>query len=564
MSNTNNHKYINSSLPKIVSELTSTQNQIELTGEGLTISQIISADKNTPQITLSENEEIYKKINESHLAMINDIQEGKPVYGSNTSYGGQAAVIHNEGEKEHRLSMAKKLSEKLEFLDVGVGSEIPIEITKAAMLIRINMLMKGVSAVRYSTINHLRLMLNNNMIPIVNEYGGVGASGDLIHNQRIVSAARGIDGTMVYLQTEKISASEALKKLNILPLQLDPKEGLGLVNGDNFSTAYAAISAYKLSNYFLLSLVIAAVTIEVLKGSDRSFHPLLAHVRNHAGQKETANIYRFLLSGSKLAYNEMQGHQLRPQGVKVQDAYSIRCLSQFDGVYLEQLKNALECITINANSASDNPLWVPPEITTENETPWQWVSGGNFLAMHMVETLDSMRKLTTQLIKQLDRHLAKLIDPNDNNGLTANLSDAQHAITNCTFKGVQIQMGMYEIYSMHLANPISTLFGTHEERNQDFTSHATTSGSLTLKNLDILKYALSSMLLAVAQGVDLRGGPNMLSPHTKPLYEYIRTLVDFAPTEKPLHNDITKISNSIDDGSIFRFIIENIFNNYND
>ncbi len=539
--------------------------KVVLTGRDLTLSGIISVAYKNSRFSLTNNRKSLKRMLMSHKTMMADIRSGKPVYGCNTSYGGQAARVLNIGIKEKRLSEARKLSEGLIFLDVGTGPEVSSEIVKAAMLIRINMLLQGVSAVRVSTLELLSKMIEKNLIPVVNEYGGISASGDLIHNQRIVSAARGIANTyLVNEKGEKELASEALKRHKLQPLKLDPKEGLGLVNGDNFSTAFAVDVVYKLIQYFIISSVVGAMTIEVLKGTNRSFHPLLGSVRPHQGQQEVASIYRYLLDKSSLAYQELTGHHIRQNGFKVQDAYSLRCLSQFEGIYLEKIKWALSTITINANSVSDNPLWVPPEFVYKNEVPWQWVSGGNFLAMHMVEVLDTLRKITTQLIKKHDRHLARLIDETDNNSLGANLSDADKSITQCTFKGIQIQSGMFEIYSMLLANPISTLFGTHEERNQDITAHATTSGVLALKNLELLRYSLSGMLLAIAQGTDLRGGPNLLSPRTRPLYNLIRKYTPRVTDDRPLHDDLEQMSELIDRGILIKTLREEVFKNYNE
>jgi histidine ammonia-lyase len=340
---------------------------------------------------------------------------------------------------------------------------------------------------------------------------------------------------------------------------LDPKEGLALVNGDNFSTAYAAFIIHRLIEYFLIGEVVGAMAIEVLKGSTRSFHPMLAAVRPHAGQKESADTYRYLLEGSQLAYQELSGHQPRTDGIKVQDGYSLRSLSQFEAVMIEKLKWALDVITVNANSVSDNPLWVPEEFATKGEEPWQWVSGGNFLAMHMAEVMDNMRKIITQMVKRNDRHLARMIDMTENNGLGPNLSSSK-SITRCTFKGIQIQSGMLEIYSMILANPVTTLFGMHEERNQDITSHAITSGILALKNLELLNYSLVSNLLAVAQGVDLRGGPELLSPKTRPMYEFIRLHSNKVTEDRPLFGDLQKLSATLDDGSMMKVVREKIFN----
>jgi histidine ammonia-lyase len=345
------------------------------------------------------------------------------------------------------------------------------------------------------------------------------------------------------------------------PLQLDPKEGLALVNGDNFSTAMASHIFATVSEYYLIAAVVGAMTIEVLEGSNRSFHPLLSRIRPHAGQQEVADVYRFLLNGSKLAHQELTGHKLRPAGVKVQDGYSLRCLPQFEGVMLETLSRAESVLTINANSTSDNPVWVPEADVTAGETPWQWVSGGNFLAMHVAEVMDQLRKVITQLIKRNDRHLARLIDVHENNGLPANLSDSK-SVTQCSFKGVQIESGMFDVYSMILAQPVTTLFGVHEERNQDITSHALTSGILALTNLDLLSYSLAINLLAVTQAVDLRGGKAGLSPRTQPVYDWVRSLTDYVDLERPLAADIQSLATAITSGDCIRLLLNQVYSDY--
>ncbi|MBI4058093.1 aromatic amino acid lyase, partial [Candidatus Microgenomates bacterium] len=533
--------------------------EIVLTGKNLSIAEIVSSFNKTSKIRLTQDKKILARIKKSIQVMLENVIEGIPVYGTNSSFGGQAARILNKGEIEERLENARKISEGLVFLDVGVGPELLPEIVRAAMTIRINMLMQGVSAVRLETLKLFKTVINKNIIPVVNSYGGIGASGDLTHNQRVVSALRGLPGVKVINEKGKIEeARSVLTRNEISLLELDPKEGLALVNGDNFSTSYATYVVRRLLEYFLIGEVVGAMAIEVLKGTNRSFHPLLASVRPHPGQKESADTYRYLLSGSKLAYQELEGHKLRPNGIKVQDGYSLRALSQFEGVMIEKIKWALNVITVNANSVSDNPLWVPDELVVKGEDPWQWVSGGNFLAMHMVEVMDTLRKIITQLVKRNDRHLARMIDTSENNGLPPNLSNGD-SITHCTFKGVQIQSGMFEIYSMILASPVSILFGTHEERNQDITSHALTSGILALKNLELLKYSLVSNLLAVAQGVDLRGGAKLLSPRTRPMYEFIRSYSKPVKEDRPLYHDIKKLADTLEDGVMMGMVRKKIF-----
>lgn len=175
--------------------------------------------------------------------------------------------------------------------------------------------------------------------------------------------------------------------------------------------------------------------------------------------------------------------------------------------------------------------------------------------------MDSLRKIMTQIVKINDRHLARLIDVSESNGLPPNLSD-KAAITQCTFKGVQVQAGMYEVYSSLLSIPVSTFFGTHEEGNQDITSHALTSGILGLENLRLARYSISQNLLAAVQAVDLRGGPKYLSPRTRPVYYFIRKITDYIVAERPLGDDIERIYKTIVNGSLMKEIREKVLNDY--
>ncbi len=550
------------SLVKISSYLSSSPQDITLSGNNLQLPEIISIAKRTPNVEFTQNKTILERIENCYTHMMSDVKSGIPIYGTNTGFGGQAGHIVANGTPEERLNLARKVSDGVVHVDVSVGPHLPKGVIRAAMAIRINMLMKGVSAVRLSDLDIYRQMLNKNITPIVSQYGGIGASGDLAHNCRVSSAARYLPGTKVWDDQNIIcEASEALAKAGIKKLEMEPKAGLGLMNGDNFSTSLALLLTQETLDLLLLSTVVGAMVIEVLKGSNRSFHPLLTQVRAHPGQIEASEIYRYLLNDSQMIYQEMKGHQKRPEGVKVQDGYSLRCISQFQAVDIERIKQVLETIEINANSASDNPLWVPDDMVTENETAWQWVSGGNFLAMHMAESMDALRKIMTRIVKLNDRHLSRMINPHENNGLPANLSD-KNGITQCSFKGLQIQSGMFEVYSSLLSVPVTTFFGVHEENNQDITSHALTSGILGLENIRLVKYSLAQNLLAVAQAVDLRGGADRLSTRTQPIYHFIRSKSEYVREERPLHTDIESIYQSIDDGELISLIRENVFHEY--
>lgn len=551
--------YRNLTLIDIDSKLSKKSQSVVIDGSSLELEHILSVGRNLTDVQFTADPDILNRVQKTYEAMMTDVRNGVPIYGCNTGYGAQASHVVNKGLKKKRVEDAKKISEGITHIDVAVGPEFKKEIVRGAMLIRINMLLNGVSAVKIDDLNIYRQMLNKQVTPVINMYGGIGASGDLAHNARVLNAARRVKGTLASnAKGQVLEAQKAMVEAGIKQLSLDPKAGLGLVNGDNFSTSVATFLATDTIRALLLMHVLAAMVIEVLRGTDRSFHPLLAHVRPHEGQRETADMMRDLLEGSKLAYQEMRGHKKRPAGVKVQDGYSLRGIAQYLGVDVAKMKGILDTIEINANSVSDNPLWVLPEYATKGEKPYQWVSGANFIAMHMVDVLDDTRKVMTHITKLCDRHVARLVNTHESNGLPPNLSD-KLAITQCSFKGVQIQSGMLDVYSSLLSVPVSTFFGVHEEGNQDITSHALTSGMIGIENLRLTHYALAQTLMAVCQAVDLRGGADKLSEKTRPVYRFVRSKIAYVKEERPLHNEIELLYEAISSGELNTLLREQVF-----
>jgi phenylalanine ammonia-lyase len=389
----------------------------------------------------------------------------------------------------------------------------------------------------------------------VGQYGSLGASGDLAQNGRILSAlllnphVRGwtADGKV-------ISLGSFLKRSPLRKLDLHPKAGLSFVNGDNFSTAAATLLSIEVAYLFFLTLLISSLMVQVLKGTNQSFHPYLSTVRPFYGQAEVATILKDLLVGSSLSYDELEKTVRRPEGVKIQDKYSLRCLPQYLGPALETILSCLQRCEIGINSVSDNPILIPSEDLDESK-PWQWLSGGNFLGNYAAESIDGLRKVLTQIVKLCDRHLAMLVSQKDNNGLPANLSSSE-SLAGCVFKGYQNQMGMFEVYASVLSIPVTTFFGVHEEGNQDVTAHGLTSWILAKQLLSITKYALATNLIASIQAVDLLGGVQSLSPKTRFLYEFIRNQVPFISVEQPMSEYLETVNSSLNYSFYLRFVKE--------
>jgi len=549
-------------LTKLVNKLATIFNspqQIELDGEStLSLSDVYTVANFNSPVLLTPNPSVLQRIKAVRSAMLEQIESGVPIYGVSSAYGGQAGRVLNEGGTTDRYKKAKQISQAIVHVDVSTGPEIPINIVRAAMLLRVNMLLPGYSSIRLELLETIAQLLNKGITPVVGFYGTLGASGDLAHNGRLASVL--LHDPSAYVRTkngEKTFASKALKANGIPKIDLEPKEGLALVNGDNFSSAAAVIQTLDAIQLMLVNLGSAAMMIQALQGSNRNFHPLLADVRPHEGQRFVADSLRKLLHQSQLVVDELNGPKRRKKHTIIQDSYSIRCLPQYLGPDWETLDSIWETIATNCNSVSDNPIWTTPETVLPGEKPYQWVSGGNFLAMYMADALDKLRKVLVHIVKQNDRHLARLINPHQNNNLPANLSDPA-AISQCTFKGLQTQMGMYDVYATVLATPVSTAFGVHEEANQDLTSHAMTSALLNQEVLKLTRLSLATNLIASCQAVDLRGGPDQLSPTTEPIYKWIRARVPYVKKEQPLGQYVEAVAAELLDQKLISSLIAGI------
>jgi histidine ammonia-lyase len=533
--------------------------KVDVTGTGLRLSEFLSVARNWAPVDLSNDPAIWTRVQTCYETMIEQIRSGVPIYGCNTGYGHQASMVLNQGTPEERLAAARSLSDSMDFLDVTVGPPLPSDIVRGAMVIRLNTLINGVSAATPLDLHVYTCLLNSGLVPVVNQYGGIGASGDLAHNARVLSVARQRPGALVVDRDgREHDAATALRERGIPPIDCEPKAGLCFVNGDNFSSSAAVLLAVDTLETLMVSDITSAMMIEALLGTNRSFHPMVAQVRQHRGQGEAAALYRFLLEGSRLAHQELRGSKPRRAGIKVQDVYSLRCLAQYQGANYDSLHWIFDVLEVNINGVSDNPLWVDPAHVVPGEEPWQWISGGNFIAMYMVEVMDRLRKILTQITKLCDRHLAQLVDRDRNNGLPANLS-GPGAVSMCAFKGIQIQSGMFDVYSSILSVPVSTFFGVHEEANQDITSHALTSAILGIENLRVARYALAQNLLAVAQAIDLRGGPSLLAPATRPLYYLVRSVSVFSERERSLAREIEQVYRLLVGGRVQRCLLEEVY-----
>ncbi|KAF8342677.1 phenylalanine ammonia-lyase [Cantharellus anzutake] len=423
------------------------------------------------------------------------LEAGHSVYGLSTGFGGSADTRTNDplalGKSllQHQHSGVLPIPEEpmnvLPLTDPIAGFSMPESWVRAAILIRMNSLIRGHSGVRWEFIEALGALLRENIIPVVPLRGSISSSGDLsplsyvagtlIGNQGI----RVFDGPSCTMGPRKIvPATEAYKDHGLEHIQFEGKEHLGLLNGTAFSAAVASLVLSDAANVAVLAQVCTAMGTEALLGSQGtsltcSFHPRRRTA--HPGQVE-------------LSFEEDVG-KLR------QDRYPLRTAPQFLGPQIEDILSAITTLTQESNSTTDNPL-------VDSETGHVH-HGGNFQAMSVTNPMEHVRVALHHIGKLLFAQLTELINPSMNRGLPPNLSATDPSI-NYFGKGLDIAGAAYVSELGYLANPVSTHIQSAEMHNQAVNSLALISARQTVQSLEIVSMLIASYLYAICQAVDLR------------------------------------------------------------
>jgi phenylalanine ammonia-lyase len=371
---------------------------------------------------------------------------------------------------------------------------MPESWVRASMLIRLNSLASGVSGVRKPTVEILLRLLQEGITPRVPIRGSISASGDLIPLSYIGGVIQGKPALSVWTRDEMGNrclkrADVALAEHSIQPVKLGPKEGLALVNGSATSAAVGSLALHEVLGQAALSQMLTAMSVEALCGTDESFEPFFGQVRPHPGQIEAArNIYAFL-DRSKLVQ-----HGKAEEGTLRQDRYSIRTASQWIGPVLEDLQLAHQQITIEINSATDNPFI---------DRSGRVVHGGNFQAKAVTSAMEKTRQAVQTIGRMLFAQCTELINPATNRGLPPNLVAGEPS-NSFIWKGTDIMIAALQSELGFLANPVGSHVQTAEMGNQAINSLALISCRYTLEAVETLSQMSAAHLVALCQALDLR------------------------------------------------------------
>ena len=495
-------------------------NKIFIDGNSLTLEEFINVVRNGYKVELTK--EAIEKVEKSRRLVDRFVEEEKVVYGITTGFGKFSDVSITKEE-------TKKLQRNLIISHAcGVGNPLDEEVVRGVMLLRANALAKGYSGIRLSTLNTLIDMLNKGVHPIIPEKGSLGASGDLAPLSHMVLVMLG-EGK-AYFNGELLSGKEAMDKAEIPIIELTSKEGLALINGTQVMTSIGALTIYDGINLSKMADIIASLTVEALNGIVDAYDEKVHKVRAHKGQLETSRNLLKLLEDSQMTTRQGQ--------LRVQDAYTLRCIPQIHGGSKDALKYVEDKVSIEINSATDNPL-----IFQESE---EVISGGNFHGQPMALSFDFLGIALSEIANVSERRLERLVNPALSE-LPAFL--AKNGGLNSGFMIVQYSAASLVSENKVLAHPASVDSIPSSANQEDHVSMGTIAARKAREILGNTRKVLAMELLAACQGIDLRG-KKKLGKGTEIVYNIVRNHLPTIEEDKIMYEEINMCEELIKSNAI--------------
>jgi histidine ammonia-lyase len=459
------------------------------------------------------------------------LRRGEPVYGINTGFGKLATVRIAEADLEI-LQRNLVLSHA-----AGVGEPMPVPVARLMMTLKFCSLAQGASGVRVETVQLLVAMLERNVIPVIPAQGSVGASGDLAPLAHMAAVMIGVGE--VFCDGARLPAAEGFAKAGLAPVTLGPKEGLALLNGTQFSTAYALAGLFEAEALFQAALVTGALSTDAAKGSDAPFDPRIHAVRRHKGQAEAAAVLKNLMAGSAIRQSHVFGDE------RVQDPYCLRCQPQVMGAVLDVLRQAAVTLGTEANGVTDNPL-----IFTD---PAEALSGGNFHAEPVAFAADMIAMAVCEIGSLAERRLAMLVDP-ALSGLPAFL--APKPGLNSGFMIPQVTAAALVSENKGRAFPAVVDSIPTSANQEDHVSMAAHGARRLAAMTENLRAILAIELLAAAQGCDFH--PQKSSDVLEAVRAKLRAAVPKLDDDRYFAPDIAAAIAILRDGALTDFVLPGV------
>lgn len=481
---------------------------ITLTGNSLTLKEVHQIVYQNEKVTVPP--EVWKRVDSSRKIVEEMVEQGEVVYGITTGFGKFSDVfIKKEDVEELQYNLVRSHA-------CGVGDPFPEIVSRTMLLLRANALLKGVSGIRRETIEQLILLLNHHIHPVVPQQGSLGASGDLAPLSHIALALIG-EG-LVFYQGEKTRTEHVFKKLGIKPIQLKAKEGLALINGTQAMTAMGVISYLEAEQLALQADLAASMTLEGLHGIMDAFDERIHIARGYPEQIRVAERIRKILSDSKLTTKQGE--------LRVQDAYSLRCIPQVHGATWQVLSYVKEKLEIEMNAATDNPLIF--------DYDKQVISGGNFHGQPIAFAMDFLGIGMAELANISERRIERLVNPQLNDlppflspepGLQSGAMIMQYCAASLVSE------------NKTLAHPASVDSIPSSANQEDHVSMGTIGSRHAYQIINNCRRVLAIEFICALQAAEFRGVEKM-STITRNAYEEARKIVPSITKDRVFSEDI--------------------------
>jgi len=489
---------------------------LRIDGKSLSIADIVNVARRDVTVALDRGAE---ELVRASARLVAEVADGDAaVYGVNTGFGDLAQVRIARGD------LAKLQLNLLRSHAAGVGDPLPRDVTRAILLLRANTLAAGRSGVRPETIDLLLDLVNRGVHPVIPMHGSVGASGDLAPLAHAALVLVG-EGEATF-DEKRMSGAEALKRADLKPLELGPKEALALINGTQVMTAIGCLALHDAETLATTADIVGALSAEALRATDAAWDEALQEARPHPGQRVVAANLRRLVHGSPIIASHKVGDP------RVQDPYSIRCMPQVHGASRDALAYARGVLEIEINSVTDNPLVFADQKRI--------VSGGNFHGQPVAIALDLATIAVAELADISESRIDRMT-----NGHTSGLPPF---LTHDAGMNSGFMVAQYTAAALVTENRMRSMPASVESipTSADMEDHVSMGVHAAHKLAAVVtntRNVLAIEALCAAQGLDLLGMTS--APGAEAARRVIREHVPKLEADRPLAPDISTMRDVI-------------------
>lgn len=480
--------------------------------------------------SISIDVEVLKNVEKCFNFLV-EFSNNKVIYGVNTGLGPMAQYRIDEKDQ---INLQYNL---IRSHSAGAGKPLEPLYVRSAMISRLKSLSLGYSGIHSDAIKLVAELLNNNIIPIIPEHGGVGASGDLVQLSHLALTLIG-EGE-AYYQGELQEVSDIYKKLNITPLKIRLREGLGLINGTSVMSGIGIVNILYAKNILNWSVIASSMINELVESFDDHFSEVLNSVKKHNGQQVIASTMREILKDSSLIqkredklYNGKTEEKIFKQ--KIQEYYSLRCVPQVLGPIYETLIHAENVLVNEVNSVNDNPV-----VDVDSQHVYH---GGNFHGDYVSFEMDKLKSAITKLSMLAERQLNFLLN-NKLNDILPPFVNLGTLGLNLGMQGAQFTATSTVAENQTLSNPMYVHSIPNNNDNQDIVSMGTNSALLTKKVIENTFEVLAIEFITIIQAIDYLKVHTKLGTKSLEVYNNLREIVPVFVDDTPKYKEIKNIGN---------------------